>query len=119
MSTRTQGQAAESLACHHLERHGLRLIERNYQCRAGELDLVMRDGPQWVFVEVRSRRAGRHGGPLETVTPRKQQRLLRAAAHYLQRRRIDAPCRFDVIGILHEGAETRIEWIRDAFQAAG
>ncbi|MDX1607332.1 MAG: YraN family protein [Candidatus Competibacterales bacterium] len=117
MSTQAQGQAAESLASLYLERHGLRLVERNYRCRAGELDLIMRDGAQWVFVEVRSRRAGRHGGPLDSVTPHKQRRLLRAAAHYLQRRRIDAPCRFDVVGILHDGSETHIDWIRDAFQA--
>jgi putative endonuclease len=111
-----QGTVAEDLALHYLEARGLSLVTRNFRCRVGELDLIMRDGEQLVFVEVRSRRHSRYGTPAESITRTKQQRLLRAAALYLQRQRLDPPCRFDVVAILQTGDEPRIEWIRDAFQ---
>jgi putative endonuclease len=111
-----QGTAAEDLACRYLETRGLKLVARNFRCRSGELDLIMRDGAQLVFVEVRSRRHSRYGTPAESVTRAKQQRLLRAAAFYLQRRRLDLPCRFDVVAILQADGEPEMEWIRDAFQ---
>lgn len=117
MTTRiAQGTAAEELACRYLEARGLTLVTRNFRCRTGELDLIMRDREQLVFVEVRSRGHTRYGTPAESVTHRKQQRLLRAAAFYLQRQRLDLPCRFDVVAILHAEHEPRLEWIRDAFQ---
>ena len=111
-----QGTAAEDLALHYLEARGLTLVTRNFRCRTGELDLIMRDGEQLVFVEVRSRRDSRYGTPAESVTRTKQQRLLRAAALYLQRQRLDLPCRFDVVAILQPAGEPQVEWIRDAFQ---
>ena len=111
-----QGTAAEDFALRYLEARGLKLVERNFRCRVGELDLILRDGGELVFVEVRSRRSSRFGTPAESVTRTKQQRLLRAAAFYLQRQRLDLPCRFDVVAILQTGAEPRVEWIRDAFQ---
>lgn len=114
-----QGTAAEDLALRYLEARGLTLVARNFRCRTGELDLIMRDREQLVFVEVRSRRHSRYGTPAESVTRTKQQRLLRAAAFYLQRQRLlDAPCRFDVVAILQAEDEPRMEWIRDAFQLA-
>ncbi len=116
MSSRVaQGTAAEELARRYLETRGLTLVARNFRCRVGELDLIMRDGDQLVFVEVRSRRDSRFGTPAESVTRTKQQRLLRAAAVYLQRQRLDLPCRFDVLAILHAESEPQMEWIRDAF----
>ena len=75
-----QGTAAEDLALRYLEARGLSLVTRNFRCRTGELDLIMRDGEHLVFVEVRSRRSTRYGTPAESVTRTKQQRLLRAAA---------------------------------------
>ncbi len=111
-----QGTAAEDLACRYLEARGLILVTRNFRCRVGELDLIMRDGEHLVFVEVRSRRHTRYGTPAESVTRTKQQRLLRAAALYLQRQRLDPPCRFDVVAILQTGDEPQMEWIQDAFQ---
>ncbi|MDS4026848.1 MAG: YraN family protein [Candidatus Contendobacter sp.] len=111
-----QGTAAEDWALQYLEARGLALVTRNFRCRSGELDLIMRDGEQLVFVEVRSRRHARYGTPAESVTRTKQQRLLRAAALYLQRQRLDLPCRFDVVAILEPGGEPQVEWIRDAFQ---
>ncbi len=111
-----QGAAAEELALRYLEAQGLTLVMRNFRCRTGELDLIMRDGGSLVFVEVRSRRYVRYGTPAESVTRAKQQKLLRAATFYLQRQRLDLPCRFDVVAILRPGGEPHIEWIRDAFQ---
>ena len=96
-----QGAAAEELACRYLEAQGLTLVMRNFRCRWGELDLIMRDGEQLVFVEVRSRRHSRYGTPAESITRAKQQRLLRAAAFYLQYQQLDLPCRFDVVAIIH------------------
>ena len=111
-----QGSAAEDLACRYLEARGLALVARNVRYRGGELDLIMRDGEHLVFVEVRSRRHTRYGTPAESVTRSKQLRLLRAAALYLQRQRLDLPCRFDVVAILQADGELQVEWIRDAFQ---
>ncbi len=110
------GAAAEDLALCYLEAQGLTLVMRNFRCRAGELDLIMREGEYLVFVEVRSRRYARYGTPAESVTRAKRQKLLCAAACYLQRQRLDLPCRFDVVAILQPGGEPQIEWIRDAFQ---
>lgn len=112
-----QGAAAEDVACRYLEAQGFVLVTRNFRCRGGELDLIMRDGEYLVFIEVRSRSYTRYGAPAESVTRTKQRRLLRAAALYLQRQRQDLPCRFDVVAILQaSNHEPQIEWIRDAFQ---
>lgn len=111
-STTVAGREAEDLACRHLESRGLRLLERNYRCRAGELDLVMRERDQLVFVEVRYRSHRGYGSAVESVDARKQRRLIDAARHYLQRHGTHAACRFDVVGI---DAAGRVEWLRDAF----
>ena len=78
----------------------------------------MRDNEYLVFVEVRSRSNPNYGNPAETVTKRKQSRLLRAAAYYLQRQRLNLPCRFDIIAISGIDSEKEcLQWIKDAFQA--
>lgn len=116
-SKQLAGQQAEQLALHFLERRGMTLVMRNYLCKAGELDLIMRQDSLLIFVEVRKRSNPRFGGAIESVTPQKQQRLIRAAQHYLlchpQWR--NAPCRFDVI--LFAGSNNTPEWIQNAFQA--
>jgi len=99
----------------HLQRHGLKLLARNFRARGGEIDLIMQQARTLVFVEVRYRQSLKFGTPLETVTVSKQRRLIAAAAHYLQTRGVDLPCRFDVVGISGADQE-RIDWIRDAFQ---
>lgn len=111
-----QGFAAEDLAYRYLSQQGLRLIERNFRCRVGELDIIMKDGANVVFVEVRSRRNNRYGTPAETITLAKQRRLIRAALYFLQQRRLDAPCRFDIIAVSQESPKPALEWIKDAFQ---
>lgn len=111
------GRVAEQAALEHLLANGLRLIARNYRCRAGEIDLVMLDGKTLVLVEVRYRSSDRFGGALASITWRKQQRLARAAEHLLLKR-ADLrryPARFDVVAISPVATGTRMEWIRHAF----
>lgn len=111
------GSRAESAAADYLQQHGLRIIEKNFSCKVGELDLIAQDGQHLVFVEVRYRKTDHYGGALASVDQRKQRKLLNAAQFYLQRRRINAPCRFDIVAITGPlGTDTtRINWVRNAF----
>ena len=110
MST-ARGRAAERRAEAFLVARGLRTVARNYRCKAGEIDLVMRDGPVWVFVEVRLRGNTCFGGPLESVDARKRRRLVATAQHYLARHAPDGQARIDVVGL---DAHQRIDWIPNA-----
>ncbi len=117
-TTREVGQDAERLAQGYLEQRGLELISRNYGCRRGEIDLIMRDGNFLVFIEVRYRKNTVYGSAAESVTRQKQRRLLTTAEYYLQNEKLygDNSCRFDVITITGQ-YNPDIEWIKDAFQA--
>ena len=116
--SRPSGAEAEDLACAWLQARGLRLRERNYRSRRGEIDLIMQDGDQLVFVEVRYRNSSRYGSAAESVTTAKQTRLISAASHYLQGQAGALACRFDVLALSGPSGE-QVDWIRDAFQAAG
>ena len=104
------GDAGEDAALAHLQKHGLVLVERNFRCRGGELDLIMRDGASVVFVEVRRRGSDAYGAAAATIGPAKQARLQLAAHAWLQRYRLPPACRFDVVAI--DGGLLR--WIRNA-----
>ncbi len=110
------GNAAEEFALRHLRTNGLKLVTRNYRCRAGEIDLVMLDGATLVLIEVRYRSSSEFGGAAASVTPHKQKRLILAAKHLLvtrtELRRYAA--RFDVIAI-GGTSNGNIEWIKNAF----
>lgn len=107
------GRSAEALAAAHLQAQGLAIVERNVRSRHGEIDLVAREGGTLVFVEVRLRRPGRHGGAADSITAAKRARLLAAAREYLARLPRTPACRFDVV--LLDGLDaSRIEWLRDA-----
>jgi putative endonuclease len=94
------GASAEDRAADALYRRGYRLVERNYRCKVGELDIIARHGPALVFVEVRSRRTGEHGSALDAVGWRKQAKVARVAAHYIASRRPSfETARFDVVAI--------------------
>jgi putative endonuclease len=112
---RGRGQAAEALAAEFLTRQGLAILQRNFRCRFGEIDLIARDGDAVVFVEVRMRGRGEFGGAAESITASKRGRLVKAAGFYLAGQRKTPRCRFDAV--LVSGPEGRIEWIRDAFGA--
>jgi putative endonuclease len=107
------GARGEDRASRALRERGYRLVERNFRCKAGELDAVAYDGDTLVFIEVRARRDARFGGAMFAVTDAKQRQVARVAAAYLsiRRPRFDR-CRFDVVAIT--GDELVI--IRDAFR---
>lgn len=115
------GRRAEELAAELFESRGAQVIARNWRRPEGELDLVVLDGRTLVFVEVRSRRRDDMGHPLETVTPRKRGRVVRAARLYLDAEpRLDVDgYRFDVVGVLFTGdddAEAEISYVENAFE---
>ena len=94
------GRHGEEAALAHLLAQGLRLVERNFRCKGGEIDLVMRQRDTLVFVEVRQRAGAGHGDAAASITPAKRRRLLLAAQLYLLRLAPPAPaCRFDVVAI--------------------
>ncbi|MGH8372627.1 MAG: YraN family protein [Gammaproteobacteria bacterium] len=114
------GQEAEDRALAALEKQGLRLLQRNYRCPQGELDLVMEDGEMLVIVEVRYRRNRGFGNAAESIGASKQRKLLLAAQHLLQTdaRLRRKPLRFDVFAITEQrDGIADNEWIRDAFRA--
>src|SRR5689334_10178146 len=94
------GATGEDRAVAHLARQGMRIVERNYRCKVGELDIVARDNDVLVFVEVRSRRSAEFGSALDAISWRKRHKVTRVAMAYLaaRRPRFDE-ARFDVIAI--------------------
>jgi putative endonuclease len=108
-----RGRDAESRAAAYLQQQGLILIERNYRCRLGEIDLIARDGKTLVFVEVRMRSANSFGGAASSITASKRHKLTLAARHYLAGTRNMPACRFDAL--LIDGANYTMEWIKNAF----
>lgn len=107
------GQMGEDEALAYLQQQGLTLVERNFLCKGGEIDLVMQDGEALVFVEVRKRADKQHGGAAASITRSKQQRLIIAAHIFLQRYKMPPACRFDVIAI--DAAE--MSWLKNAIDA--
>lgn len=110
----TLGQQYEQLALEYLQHQKLQLVQQNYQCKAGEIDLIMRDSGTLVFVEVKYRASSAFGGAIAAVTPAKQQKLLRASRWYLQQNNLsDTPCRLDVLAI--DGQQPyQYQWIKNA-----
>jgi putative endonuclease len=114
-TTGSRGAAAEVLAEQYLQQQGLRSCARNYRCKLGEIDLIMRDGECLVFIEVRLRNNRYFASAAESITAAKQHRILRTAQFYLQQHQLTdkVPCRFDVIALGGNGQT--VEWLRDAF----
>jgi len=113
------GQRGEEAAARHLLSLGFVILERRFRTRAGEIDLIARDGDTLVFVEVKARSSLACGRPAEAVDGRKRGRIARAASLYLARHGDgEAPCRFDVVEVLEEpGSPARVRLIRNAFEA--
>ncbi|AKJ43945.1 YraN family protein [Pragia fontium] len=112
------GACYEAIARRYLERSGLRFIDANIKYRGGELDLIMQDGDIWVFVEVRYRRNAYYGHAADSITWHKRQRLLYAAARWLNQRQLcleTTNCRFDVLAI----TGNQLQWLPNAFNADG
>ncbi len=115
MTAGTRGALAEQQAADYLIRQGLHVLERNWRVRGGEIDLICREGTTLVFVEVRLRKNRQFGGAAESITARKQARIILAARHYLAGKP-EQHCRFDVV-LLDDLASATPEWIRHAFLA--
>ena len=111
------GAGAEAEAAAWLEARGLKVRERNWRCRFGELDLVCDDGGTLVFVEVRARARADFGGAAASITAAKQARLTAAARQYLSALPRTPPCRFDCVLVSGNDGRHTIEWLRNAFDA--
>jgi putative endonuclease len=107
------GNAAEMLAASYLQSQQLKLLEKNFRCPYGEIDLIMHDGHTLVFVEVRMRSNASFGGAAMSVTPAKQEKLKRTAQRYMQLHGEQA-CRFDVV-LMHAVDVNAVEWLKNAF----
>jgi putative endonuclease len=113
------GKEGEQVAERYLRKKGYRLVERNYRCPVGELDLIVLDGRVIVFVEVKTRSDDRFGIPFESVHRRKQRRMIKAALFFLTQHRLHhRDARFDVIGISLMGGGPVVEHIRNAFDVS-
>ena len=111
------GRRGEELAADHLRRAGLRIIERNFTCRAGEIDLVAREGDVLVFVEVKAR-ASDNPPPEHAVNRRKRRQITRAALIYQKQLKVPTLARFDIVAVvLPPGGEPVIRHHRAAFPA--
>ena len=120
LNRRARGTEAEQLAIVYLERRGYRIIDVNWRCKLGEIDIVANDGDVWVFVEVRSRTAGlRYGGAAEAIDWRKQRKVRAVATAYMHRHRLDeVHIRFDAVAITYStdlGTPPEIELFQGAF----
>ena len=118
MSTQELGTRAEAAAREYLQRRGLVLLDSNYRCRWGEIDLIMRHGEAIVFVEVRYRSHARFGGALASVDQRKQKKLVRAAQHYLQHGASpNTVARIDVVSCAPgEKGKLQVDWLANAIE---
>ena len=113
----SRGKQAEDIALNHLQQKSFRLLQRNFNCKGGELDLVMMDRDELVFVEVRFRQNDHYGDGIESINSQKQRKLRVAAETWLQRNHhvVFRACRFDVVSVKGNPPDFQIEWIDDAF----
>ena len=110
------GRDGEEAAARLLGVRGLVILERNFRCRAGEVDLICRQGGTLVFVEVKTRAANSLASGADAVTARKRSRIAKAAAEYLSANALwDKPCRFDVVSVVEREGTLAAEHIPDAF----
>jgi putative endonuclease len=113
MDTLSLGAWGEDEAAHYLEHRGLQVVDRHYRQKWGEIDLICRDGPTWVFVEVKTRTSLYQPSAIDAITYRKRQRLARAAMSYMKWKRLEgSPMRFDLVLIEAD----QVEWIPNAFE---
>jgi putative endonuclease len=111
------GKRGEELAAAYLAEAGYRIVERNYRCIFGEIDIVAEEREMLIFIEVKSRRSEAYGDPQLAVGHQKQKKISRIAMHYLEEKRLrHRPARFDVVAVKLLPAGHKIELIRNAFE---
>lgn len=109
------GKQAEKIACRFLKKQSLQLIHKNYYCRYGEIDLIMKDNDTLVFIEVRYRHSNSYGNAIDTIDARKLSKIKKTIDHYLMTNKLGYfPCRIDVIGLQGNLQSPDIQWIRNA-----
>lgn len=115
-STRDMGQDGENIAFSYIRQQGYRVVERNYRCPYGEIDLIAKDGETFVFIEVKSRQSALFGQPEDAVDFRKKKKLSTVALWYLEEKNINNyHARFDVVSIMLSKQPPEIKLFRDAF----
>jgi len=115
VDNRETARAGEHIAAQYLSRKGCTILQRNWRCPYGEVDIIAQDGNMILFVEVKARHHIEYALPREAVDARKQARLRRCAELYLNLFYPDAPCRFDVVEVWWQSGKTRVRWLREAF----
>jgi putative endonuclease len=111
------GQKAEDLAVRHLKRQGYKIVARNYRTKAGEIDIIAREGRTLVFIEVKGRQSLRYGSAKAAVTARKQHQVAKVALWYLKATdQMGVKARFDVVAVTRTDRTAAIEIVRNAFQ---
>lgn len=119
LSSSQKGKAWEEHAKEYLEKSGLKCLAKNYHCRFGEIDLIMVEQDTIVFVEVKFRQSKAFGGAISTISTKKQQKITKTAALYLQQQGLNAyntSCRFDVVAIQgNNNIIQEINWLKNAF----
>ena len=117
-TTRKIGLNAEQACCDYLTLQGLTLITKNFHCRHGEIDLIMKEDKTLIFIEVRYRKNNDYGGALESITPSKQKKVRASAETYLQKHKIKNNARIDVVAMtqnLINSTGYDFNWIKNAF----
>jgi putative endonuclease len=113
------GESGEALAMKFLKKNGYKIIERNYRCKLGEIDIIAQDGNVLAFIEVKARRTGEFGGPKWAVTPKKQRKISMVALQYLKKtKQMEERARFDVVAIRLLPDHPDVEIIKNAFELA-
>jgi len=120
-NNKTLGSLGEQMACDYLNASGYKVLERNFSCKTGEVDIIALQEEAVVFIEVKTRSSDKYGMPSEAVSPAKQRKIIKTALYYLQSRKLlDYMCRFDVIEIkIDEENKNQVNLIKDAFQYSG
>lgn len=107
------GKKGEDMACTFLENKGFVLVKKNFRCRKGEVDLIMKDHEILVFIEVKYRSSGHFGSPIEAIDTKKQEKLLDVSRYYLYTQAYEGPLRFDAVGIQKHANGHWIEHLTD------
>ena len=117
MNKRVVGDSKELLACRYLSEQGAHILERNFRCRQGEVDIIAKDGKYLCFIEVKYRSDDRFGEPQEAVNLKKQKHICKVSEFYLysKYKSSDVPVRYDVVAISQIDNILTFKWIKDAF----
>jgi len=117
-TTRELGSVTEQFAEKHLTQQGLTIIDKNFHCRQGEIDLIMQEDETLVFVEVKYRKSNTYGGAIAAVSFAKQKKIKYCAAFFLHKAQLNeynTPCRFDVIALEGDINNPKVTWLKNAF----